>query len=110
MDFRTEGFICRFSSKGRPGFVQLDTNRFHEVYFICRNIFCCVSQLSQEELDRGFAVSVREEWLQDEDLLIFEIRPRTFGQAELEEADVEIEPQWPEGEPNIGFARAHRSA
>ena len=51
-----------------------------------------------------------EEWLHDEDLLVFEIKPRTFGQAEHEEADVEIEPQWPEGEPNIGFARAHRSA
>ena len=63
-----------------------------------------------EDLDRGFAVSVREEWLHDEDLLVFEIKPRTFGQAEHEEADVEIEPQWPEGEPNIGFARAHRSA
>ena len=66
--------------------------------------------MSMEELDRGFVVSVSEEWLQDEDLLVFTIKPRIFEQAMPEEADVETEPQWPEGEPNIGFPRAHRSA
>ena len=99
MEFRTEGFSCHFSSKGRAGFVQLDISRFHEVYSICRNIFCCVSHMSVEELDRGFVVSVSEEWLQDEDLLVLTIEPRIVGQVVPEEAGVEVEPRW--GKENL---------
>ena len=66
--------------------------------------------MSIEELDRGFVVSVKEEWLQDEDLLVLTIEPRIVGQVVPEEAGVEVEPRWPEREPNIGFPRVPRSA
>ena len=111
MEFRGECLSCHFSSKGRAGFIQLDISRFHEVYSICRDIFSYVNHISIEELDRGFIVSVKEEWLQDEDLLILTIEPRVVGLVVPEEVRLEVDvPRWNVGEPNIGFPRVPRSA
>ena len=111
MEFRGDCLIGHFSSRGRAGFIQLDVSRFHEVYSVCRDIFIYFNQISVEELDQGFIINVKEEWLQDEDLLILTIEPRVVGQIVPEEVGVAVDvPRWGEGEPNIGFPRVPRSA
>ena len=111
MEFGVNYFQCRISSTGRVGYIRLDVSRFHEVYSVCRDIFTYFNKISVEELDQGYIIDVKEEWLQDEDLLILTIEPRVVGQIVPEEVGLAVDvPRWDEGEPNIGFPRVPRSA
>ena len=100
----------QFSSVGRIGYIHLDVSRFYEILEFCRDVFIYFYKISSEKLDSDYQISIKEEWLNDEDLLIFTIEPRLVGQVVPEEAGVEVEPRWGEGEPNIGFPRVPRSA
>ena len=99
-----------FSSVGRAGYIKLDVSRFYEILAVCKDIFIYFYRISSEKLDSDYVISIKEEWLNDEDLLILTIEPRLVGQVVPEEAGVEVEPRWGEGEPNIGFPRVPRSA
>ena len=111
MEFEGDCFRCRFSSMGRAGYIRLDVSQFHEVYSICRDVFTYFNRISVEELDRGYIIDVKEEWLQDEDLLTLTIEPIVVGQIVPEEVAEAVDvPRWDVGEPNIGFPRVPRSA
>ena len=81
--------------------IEGDLNDFKSYW---QEIIKCCQELKELALIDG------DKWLNDEDLLILTIEPRLVGQVVPEEAGVEVEPRWGEGEPNIGFPRVPRSA
>ena len=104
MEFGINYFECRISTTGRISYINLEARHFFKISSICRVLFSNFRGISLEQVDQEYNVSVVEEWLPDEDLLILTIEPIVIGQFVENIVGEHVQHTWGlQEQENIGF-------